>query len=111
MVNERRIRYGVAFVMVLILAWAGMTTITALAFWKVSDRSLNEGMPWLSLWVFTVLAPTTAAFRLHRRLNELVAARTDVPDRIIQDLANMRWAFLVFGSMAGLAAMLLIVSP
>ena len=111
MVKEQRVTYNVSFVMFLILAWVGMTSIAALAFWNGSDRSWKEAMPWLWLWVFTVLTPTMAAMRLHRRLNDLVTTIPEVPDRILRDLANMRWLFLMFGSMSGLAALSLILAP
>jgi hypothetical protein len=109
MVKGRRIRYDVPFVLFLILAWVGITNIAAVAFWNTADRSWQEGMPWLSLWVFAVLTPTIAAFRLHRRLNDLVATVPEIPERIVHDLANMRWLFLMFGSMTALSAMSLIL--
>jgi hypothetical protein len=59
---------------------------------------------------WTLLTPTTVALRLHRRLNDLVTTIPGVPDRIVRDLANMRWLFLMFGSMAGMAAVSLILS-
>jgi hypothetical protein len=110
MTAQKHIRYGVTFAASLVIAWTLLTPALALVFWRTSDRSWNTAMPWLWLWVFTVLTPTTAALRLHRRLNDLVATVPDVPDRIVRDLANTRWLFLMFGSMAGMAAVSLILS-
>jgi hypothetical protein len=110
MTAERHIRYDVPFAAALVITSALLTPTLGLAFWRTSDWSWNAAMPWLWLWVFTALMPTAAALFLHRRLNDLVANVPDVPDRIVRDLANARWLFLMFGSMTGLAALSLIVS-
>lgn len=110
MTVQKHIGYGVPFAASLAITWTLLTPTIGLAFWRTSDWSWNAAMPWLWLWVFTVLMPTTGALRLHRRLNDLVDNVPDVPDRIVRDLANARWLFLMLGSMTGLAALSLIVS-
>ena len=110
MSEQKRTTYGPTFVVSLLIAWSLLTPATAVAFWRTSDRSWDTAMPWLWLWIFTVLMPTVTSLRLHRRLEELTATTPDVPERIVVDLAAMRWLLPVFGTMAGLAALSLIVS-
>jgi hypothetical protein len=108
MIRQTHVGFGVMFGATLAIAWSLMTPALALAFWRSGARSLTAVTPWLALWLFTVVIPTTLAIRMHRRLNDLIAAAPDLPSRVPGDLSQVRWQILMCGGVSALAALVLV---
>jgi hypothetical protein len=104
-------RYGVLFGVNLAMAWVLTNAVFAMALWTFRDQPAGRLAALASLWLFTVLAPTTTALRLHRLLDELIGASPDLPAAVIKELALMRSLLLVLGTMAMLSAFTLLVRP
>jgi hypothetical protein len=81
-----------------------------MALWRLRDQPANRLLALGSLWLFTVVAPTTTAVRLHRRLQDIVAASPNLPAGVTRDIASMRSLLLIFGTMAMLSAFTLVFS-
>jgi hypothetical protein len=104
-------RYGLLFGVNLAMSWVLTNAIFAMALWTFRDQPTARLGAFASLWLFTVLAPTTTALRLHRLLGELAGASPDLPGAAMKELALMRSVLLILGTMATLSALALIVGP
>ena len=103
MSKNHSVPYGAAYGASLVLSWTMVTAILGLAAWS-GDRSVESLARWLSLWVFTVVAPTLLSLAVHRALRTLARTCPEIPTRVRRDLTHARWAFLMFGTMAVLTA-------
>ena len=92
----------ISFGMALAVSWILVTFTLALAAWS-GEHTPGNLVRWGSLWFFSVV-PTIESLTVHRRLNDLLHARSDVPDRVIRDLTHARWTFLMFATMVVLTA-------
>jgi hypothetical protein len=100
----RRVRYGLNFGMSLVLSWIFSTPLIGFAYLSGS-RTREELAMWVSLWVFTVGVPTMQAYRVHRRLNELLQVYPGLAHGVRRDLAHTRFVLLMCGSMTVLIVM------
>ena len=107
--DKQRIPYGIFFGTNLATSWVLATAVFAMALWSLRDQSANRLAALASLWLFTVLAPTTTALRLHRRLGDLITAAPEAPAVVIRELALVRSLLLILGTMAMLSAFTLLV--
>jgi len=109
MIERQRIRYGLLFSISLAMTWVLTNAVFAMALWSFRDQSAGRLAALASLWLFTVLAPTTTALRLHRRLEDLSTVVPEVPAAVVRELALMRSLLLILGTMAMLSAFTLLV--
>ena len=109
MTDKQPVRYGVAFGVHLAMSLVLTNALFAMALWRLRDQPANRLLALGSLWLFTAAAPAMTALRLHRRLNELAAAASGVPDAVIREIAGVRPLLLVFGTMAMLSAFTLLL--
>jgi hypothetical protein len=96
---------GVIFGTALLLSWTLMTAGVAAAMWRDQGESVVRLGAWLSLWTFTVLAPTMSAVTLHRSIARLSAGDEDPS---LAELARLRPFLLLSANMALLSACALI---
>lgn len=97
---------GLVFGVTLVLSWTLMTLGVGLAIW--SERgSVVRLASWVSLWTFTVLAPTLSAAALHRAIGRC-AANAVADDSFIGELARLRPVLLLSANMALLSACALV---
>ncbi|HEX5107511.1 MAG TPA: hypothetical protein VFV95_03660 [Vicinamibacterales bacterium] len=89
-------RFGVVFTTALIVTWLAASLIVVMAW---SDRGVpTRLLQWIALWVFTVVAPTIQALRIHRLLDD--SDRFPVAsERSHRALAQARVVILTCGSM------------
>lgn len=97
------VRYDIGFTLSLGQSWTLVTAVLALSFWW-GDRSLSSMRDWGLLWLFTVVAPTIQAMKMHRRLRELVDVCPAMPPRVLRDFKETRVALPLLGTLAVLAA-------
>ena len=109
MIEKQRLPYSVLFGVNVATSLLLTNAVFALALWTFRGEPANRLAALVSLWLFTVIAPTTTAFRMHRRLNQLIGASSDVPDTVVRELAIMRSLLLIFGTMATLSAFTLLL--
>ena len=102
----KRIPFGVVFLATLVLSWTLVTVAIGLAMWSERSAQPIRLATWLSLWVFTVLAPTLNAFVIHRSMGALPDPGT--ADSPAQRLARLRPVLLLTANMAMLSAFALI---
>jgi hypothetical protein len=100
---HERVGYDIGFTLSLGQSWTLATAAIALAYWS-DDRSWSSVRDWGLLWLFTVVAPTIQAMKVHRRLRELAGACPEMPARALRDLKEARLALPLLGSLAVLAA-------
>ena len=110
MMRTDEVRYGVTFMLSLLLSWTLTTGILALAFWS-GDRIAGRATVWASVWVFTVGVPTMQALRIHRVLGDLVRDCPTIPAQTRRGLAHARFVVLMCGSMTVLLLFALQVLP
>jgi hypothetical protein len=111
MTEKQSIRYGITFGVSLAMSLLLTNALFAMALWRLRDQPANRLLALGSLWLFTVVAPTTTAVRLHRRLQDLVAASPNLPAGVTRDIASLRSLLLIFGTMAMLSAFTLLLGP
>jgi hypothetical protein len=109
MIERRRLPYSVLFGVNVATSLVLTNAVFALALWTLRGQPANRMVALVSLWLFTVIAPATTAFRMHRRLNELIEGSPEVPDAVVRELAIMRSLLLIFGTMATLSAFTLLL--
>jgi hypothetical protein len=97
------VRYDIGFTLSLGQSWTLATAAIALSYWS-DERSWSSVRDWGLLWLFTVVAPTIQAMKVHRRLRELAGACPEMPARALRDLKEARLALPLLGSLALLAA-------
>jgi len=95
------------FATALLLSWTLMTAAVVLAMWGDRAESAVRLGTWMSLWAFTVLAPTMSAISLHRSIARLTAAGGG-DDPSLAELARLRPFLLLSANMALLSACSLI---
>ena len=98
------LRHGSLFITGLAASAMLFTVVFAVAIRTMDDPSWRRMIPWITLWVFTVLTPTATSFRLHRHVTDIARSAPAVPDDLLRDVAQMRWTCLIQGGMAALAA-------
>lgn len=98
----KRIPYGVMFLTTLVLSWTLVTTAIGLAMWAERDTSVLRLATWVSLWLFTVLAPTLNAFAVHRSVVGL--RHPETADSSAARLTRLPPALLLTANMALLSA-------
>src|SRR5688572_4346135 len=108
MTERQRLRYGVLFGVNLAMSCVLTNAVFAMALWTFRDQPAGRLAALASLWLFTVLAPTTTALRLHRRLDDLITAAPEVPAAVLRELALMRSLLIILGTMAMLSAFTLL---
>jgi hypothetical protein len=109
MSENQRMRYGILFGVNLATSWLLTNAVFAMALWTLRDQSANRLAALASLWLFTVVAPTTTALRLHRRLDDLITATPEMPAAVVRELALLRSMLLILGTMAVLSAFTLLL--
>jgi hypothetical protein len=97
------VRYDIGFTLSLGQSWTLATAAIALSYWS-DDGGWNSARDWGMLWLFTVVAPTIQALKVHRRLRELADVCSDIPPRVLRDLKEARVALPLLGSLAVVAA-------
>ena len=107
--EKQRVPYGILFGANLATSCVLANAVFAMALWTLRDQPANRLAALASLWLFTVLAPTTTALRLHRRLDVLITTAPDVPATVIRELALMRSLLPILGTMAMLSAFTLLL--
>lgn len=107
--EKQRLPYGVLFGVNVATSLVLTNAVFAMALWTLRGEPANRLAALASFWLFTVVAPTTTAWRMHRRLNELIGASSAAPDAAVRELAIMRSLLLIFGTMATLSAFTLLL--
>ena len=103
---EKRIPYGVMFMATLVVSWTLVTIAIGLAIWSERSTSPIRVATWVSLWIFTVLAPTLNAFAVHRSVAGL--ADPGIADSAADRLVRLKPVLLLTANMALLSAFALI---
>ena len=98
---------GLVFGGALMLSWTLITLGVALAIWSERHASAVRLASWASLWIFSVLAPTTSAVAIHRAVGRLAAGGVDAGSSVTT-LARLRPLLLLSASMALLSACALV---
>jgi len=99
--------FGLLFGGTLVLSWTLMTLGVALAIWSEPHASAVRLASWVSLWTFTVLAPTLTAVALHRAIGRC-AENAVADDSFKAELARLRPLLLLSANMALLSACALV---
>ena len=100
-------RLGVLFAVALAVSWTFPTATIALVIWSERAGSPVRIATWISLWTFSVLAPTLSAMTIHRALPRIAGeARGREPS--LDELARLRPFLLLSANMALLSACALI---
>jgi hypothetical protein len=102
----KRIPSGVLFLATLVLSWTLVTAAIGMAVWSERNASTVRLATWMSLWTFTVLAPTLNAFAIHRSVAALTNPGT--ADSPADRLARLPTVVLLTANMAVLSAFALI---
>jgi hypothetical protein len=108
MTIRKRIPLGVTFTATLVLSWTLITVAIGFAMYSDRNAPWTRLATWASLWLFSVLVPTTNAFAVHR-------AAADLLDRAQSGMAaadvliRLRPVLLLTASMAVLSAFALIL--
>jgi hypothetical protein len=105
--NPRHRLGTMMFGFALMLSWTLPTTGIAFVIWTERAGSLVRMATWISLWTFTVLAPTLSAMTIHRALAR-VAGEVPRQERALDDLARLRPFLLLSANMALISAWALI---
>ena len=101
--ETRPIPDGVLFGLSVTFSWTLASALLALAFWH-GPRTPGDLARWAGLWFFTVVAPTMEAYRVNRRLGDLLHSCPDVGDRARRELLRTRFALLMFGGITAIVA-------
>lgn len=103
------LRYRALYRLWLAASTTALTILFAIAVSNTRDPSVQRLVPWLTLWIFTVVTPALASRRVHRRCVDLARSGGDGDAGVLRDLAQLRWSLLFQGAMAALAAITLAV--
>ena len=97
---------GTVFGITLALSWTLTTLSVGLAMWSDRHASAFRLVTWVSLWTFTVLAPTSSAMAIHYSIRENHGQA--IGDPSIARLAGLRSLLLLSANMAFLSACALV---
>lgn len=107
MYSRNQSRFGVMFATALIVTWLATGLIVVMG-WH--DRQVpGRLLQWIVLWVFTVVAPTIQALRLHRLLD---GSHRDFPaasESSHRELVHARVVILTCGSMTVLCVYTIVI--
>jgi hypothetical protein len=103
-----RHRLGVHFLVALATSWILSTAGVALAIWTGHAGSPVRIATWVSLWTFSVLAPTVSAMTIHRALARISDAAPH-HQAALDELAGLRPYLLLSATMALISAFALIL--
>jgi len=105
--RSNRYPLGAMFAGSLVLSWTLMTLSVALTIWSDRHAPAARLASWVSLWAFTVLAPTLSALTLHRSIARLSGSPV-AGDPSIAELARLRSFVVLSANMALLSACALV---
>lgn len=89
------------------VSWTLTTLVIVFAIWSDRHASAISLASWVSLWVFTVLAPTFSSLALHRAIVRYIENNV-ASDASVAELARLRPFLLLSANMALLSACALI---
>ena len=108
MYSRNQSRFGVMFATALIVTWLATGLIVVMG-WH--DRQVpGRLLQWIVLWVFTVVAPTIQALRLHRLLvDDFDRGFPTASPGPLGELAQARIVILICGSMTVLCVFTIVI--
>jgi hypothetical protein len=109
MTSRNEVRFGVSFVLSLMLSWTLTTVLIGMAIWS-GPQTIEHATNWAGVWVFTIGAPTLQALQIHRRLNDVLLECPSTPPAVRRDLSHARFVILMCGSMTVLLMFGLLVT-
>jgi hypothetical protein len=108
MTTRKRIPLGVIFTATLVLSWTLITVAIGFAMYSERNAPWIRLATWASLWLFSVVVPTTNAFAVHRAAADLID-RGDSGIAAADVLVRLRPVLLLTASMTALSAFALIL--